>query len=219
MTSNQYLKTSSILALVAFILLMAALTVANTGIHPASQEIFEVIASSQSYTAALKLAEPNLRIVLFIDAIFALFYTSAICFAAIGFHQRNPPIAYAAIIGIIIIMFLDYAENIMMGQSMDLLAIGADITTDRIVSQVSISSIKWHGAAAVLFTISFLLPSDNIVEKLLVWGTRIGLAIAVPLFVTNAFDLRETGGLFILLSMASGFVLLSLVTWNRSKME
>jgi hypothetical protein len=219
MQNNQHLRYSSILALSAFILLMVALVIGNSGQYPAAQELFEYISDPKAYSAALAKAAPNLRIVLFIDAVFALTYTSAICFAAIGFSHRNPAFAWAVGLGIIAVMLLDYVENIMMVQSMDLIALKGELSIERIVSQATVSSIKWHSSAAVLFAVSFLLPGDTLIEKLFVWGTRIGLVFATSLFVTQAFDLRELGGLLILVSMASGFLLLSWVTWQRSKME
>ncbi|MHA1129045.1 MAG: hypothetical protein ACTSRN_08875, partial [Alphaproteobacteria bacterium] len=89
---------------------------------------------------------------------------------------------------------LDYWENVTMIHSMDLLASGEQVTVERMMLQVQVSTAKWHASATVLFAISFLLPSERLVEKLLVWGTRIGLAIAVPLFITNMFDMRVVGG-------------------------
>ncbi len=219
MQNNQHLRYSAILSLAAFVLLMIALFIANTGPNPASQEIFEYISSPASYTTALANAEPNLRIVLFVDAAFALTYTTAICFAAIGFAHRNPAFAWAVGLGIIVVMMLDHIENILMLQSMDIVALNGEITIERILSQVTVSSIKWYSSASVLFAVSFLLPADSLMEKMLVWGTRTGLAIATPLFVTNAFDMREMGGLLILISMAGGFVLLAWITWQRSRME
>ena len=67
----------------------------------------------------------------------------------------------------------------------------------------------------MLFSISFVLPNSSFVEKLLVWGTRLGMAIGVPLFIYNPFDTRLIGTAIIGLSMSGGFVLLALVTKDR----
>lgn len=217
MSHQQNLKQSAILSLVAFILLIATGFAANTGPTNAGQELFEVLIDQAEYSAALELASPALRMVLFIDSIFALAYTSAICCALIGFYRNNPPFAWFATLAIIAVMLLDYWENITMGQSIDIVQSGADISMERILYQASISAIKWHLAAACLFAVSFVLPNTSLLEKLLVWGTRLGLTIAVPLFVLDAFDLRELGALMIGLSMAGGFLLLAVVTWRHSK--
>lgn len=217
MNDNQHLKYSAVLSVFAFLLLVLSVFIANSGPYPASQEIFEVIGNVEIYSAAIANAAPVLRTVLFVDALFSLAYTGAICFALLAFANRNLPFAWFAGMGIITVMLLDYAENFTMIQSMDILATGGALSLDHIISQVSISSLKWHVAAAALFSVSFVLPSRGLIEKLLVWGTRLGLAFAVPLFVTNAFSLREEGGILILSSMAGGFVLLALVTWNRSR--
>jgi len=104
-----------------------------------------------------------------------------------------------------------------MGRSMDIAAITNEVSLERIILQASVSAAKWHLSAAVLFSLSFLLPSDNLTEKLLVWGTRLGLATGVPLFVINPLALREVGVLIIAISMIGGFVLLAVVAWRRSK--
>jgi len=219
MTNQQYLIQSTILSLVALALLIAGGIISNTGNFPAGQEIFETIGAQAAYTSSLTNAAPALRTVLFIDAIFALAYTSAICFAILGFAHRNKPVAWFAGLGIIVVMLLDYLENTIMGQSMDLLEIGSQLSIEHIIFQATVSAIKWQASAATLFAISFLLPNETLVEKLLVWGTRLGLAISVPMFLINPFELRELGVLFIGISMASGFLLLSVVTWRRAATE
>ncbi len=217
MDTRTHLSRSSVLNLVALALLAAAMLAANLAPYPAGQEFFEVIRPAEVYSAALANADPALRTVLFFDALFALAYTGAICFAILGFARRNVPVAWFCGLGIVAVMVLDYRENTIMVQSLDIVAAGGELPLARIAAQASVSAIKWQGAAAVLFALSFLLPADTLIEKLLVWGTRLGLALAVPLFVLNAFGLRETGTLFILLSMAGGFVLLAVVTRSRAK--
>lgn len=219
MDNKQYLKQSSQLSIVALLLLVAAGLVATTGPFPANQEIFEVIGPSEAYSAALTNAGPALRTVLFIDALFALAYTSAISFAILGFAQRNPAVAWFSGLGIIAVLFFDYWENSIMVQSLDILSVGGEVSLDRIAHQASVSASKWYGAAAVLFAVSFLLPYDSWVEKILVWGTRLGLTFAVPLFVLNAFAMRDMGTLLILISMAGGFVLLAVVTGSRARSD
>ncbi len=216
MNSSNYLRQSTILSIAAFILLAGASAVSFFSLHPSSQELFETISGASAYSKSLSLAAPGLRTVLFIDAIFALSYTAAICFAAIGFKQKSPPLAWFVSIGIICVMMLDYWENTIMIQSIELIALKGEISLDRIIHQSTVSSIKWYSAATVLFAVSFLLPSASLIEKLLVLGTRIGLAISVPLFLINGFGLREVGQFMILSFMASGFVLLAIVTWGRS---
>jgi len=213
---NSYLKQSAILSTLALLLLIAGGWVSNTGEYPAGQELFEVLSNQSDYSTALINATPALRTVLFIDAIFALTYTSAICFAVLGFAHRNKPVAWFAGLSIIAVMTLDYLENTIMGQSMDLLEIGQQLPLENILFQSTVSAIKWQASAASLFAISFLLPNDTLVEKLLVWGTRIGLAVSVPLFLIGPFGMRDTGILFIGVSMASGFILLAMVTWRRA---
>jgi hypothetical protein len=214
--SNQFLTRSTMASILALVLLIIIGLIANLGEYKAGQELFETIIDPGEYSKSMANAAPALRIVLYLDALFILCFVCAIGFAVLGFAKRNPPIAWFSGITIIIVMLLDYWENFILGQSMDLLALGNAISLERILYQASVSSAKWQLAAVTLVAISFLLPNDNLLEKLLVWGTRLGLAIGVPVFILNVFELRETGVILIALTMISGFLLLAMVTWKRS---
>ncbi|MCP4185961.1 MAG: hypothetical protein GY761_22095 [Hyphomicrobiales bacterium] len=213
---TQFLTWSAIASTLALVLLIIIGLIANLGEYKAGQELFETIIDPEEYSKSLANSTPALRIVLFLDALFILCFVTAIGFAILGFAKRNPPIAWFCGIAIIIVMFLDYWENFILSQSMDLLALGNTISLDRILYQASISSAKWQLAAITLVAISFLLPNDNLVEKLLVWGTRLGLAIGVPIFILDVLELRESGVILIALTMISGFLLLAIVTWKHS---
>ena len=217
MTNQHYLRQSAILSVIALILLLVVALVSNLGQHLAGQELFETITDPAAYAKSMIDATPALRIVLALDAVFALCYTAAICFAALGFRQNNPPLAWFAALGIICVMALDFWENMVMGHSIDIAALTNQVSLERITLQAGVSAAKWHLSAAVLFALSFLLPGDNFTEKLLIWGTRTGLAIGVPLFVVSPLELREIGVLIIAISMIGGFVLLAIVAWRRSK--
>ncbi len=217
MQKSTYLKQSSILAIIAVLALMVSFLNGLLASPPVGQEQFEYIYSLEKYVANLVASEPVLRTVLFFDALFMLSYTAAICFAILGFASRNVPVAWFCGLGILAVMGLDYWENIIMVQSLDLAGIEGGMTLDRVVYLSTVSAVKWHASATVLFAISFLLPSKTLIELLLVWGTRLGMALAVPLFVLNAFDLRELSSWMILGSMGSGFVLLAIVAWQNAK--
>jgi len=216
MQKSDYFKQSAVLSVVALILLIANSVTGMTASPAANQEQFEFLYALESYTSNLVAAEPTIRLILFLDAVFILTYVGAICFAAIGFSSRNPPVAWFCGLGIIAVMGLDYWENILILTSLDLVQAGETINAQIISQQVLISSFKWQFSAVTLFALSFLLPGKRLVEMLLVWGTRLGLAIAVPLFVFNPFDLRVPGALLILASMAGGFLLLAIVTWQNA---
>ena len=211
-----YLNLTKIWAAVALIILIVAAILEAGGLANAGQQQFETIHNLQDYTEALAAADPNLRTVLFLDSLFILCYVAAISFATIGFSGRNPPVAWFCGLGIIAVGLLDFWENTTMVNSVDLVANGLPITIERMLHQVGVSSAKWHGSAIVLFAISFLLPNTRLVEKLLVWGTRVGLAIAVPLFVLNPFDMRDLGGLMLLVAMTGGLALLMIVAAQNS---
>ena len=215
MNQQHFLKLSFWLSLAAliFFLLVTFIVVSNGGVG--AQEPFEYFQNIKPYTDALKAAGPVLRKVLFLDTMFILCYAGAIGFAVAAFYNRNRPVAWFAGLTLIGLVVLDNWENVILIQSLDLAAQGVGLTTNQILHQVTVSSAKWLSASALLFSISFVLPNSSFVEKLLVWGTRLGMAIGVPLFIYNPLDTRLIGTAIIGLSMSGGFVLLALVTKGR----
>jgi len=213
------LKQSMVLSLVAVALLIAMSLVGVFASTVTSQEQFEFIYGLEDYVANLGAAEPAIRTILFLDSVFILSYVAAVSFAILGFASRNLPVAWFCGLGILAVMGLDYWENILIVQSLDLVAAGEIVTADHMAQQAIISSFKWHISATTLFALSFLLPGKRLTEFLLVWGTRLGLAIAAPLFVINPFEMRGIGSILILLSMSGGFVLLSIVAWQNIGQE
>ncbi|MCF6303521.1 MAG: hypothetical protein L3J13_10070 [Devosiaceae bacterium] len=218
MQNSDYFKQSAVLSVVALVLLVANSLVGLTAFPVTSQEQFEIIYALESYTRNLAAAEPTIRLILFLDSIFILAYVGAISFAAIGFANRNKPVAWFCGLGILAVMGLDSWENILIVSSLDLVKAGEVINAQIMAQQMLISSFKWQFSAVTLFALSFLLPGKRLAEFLLVWGTRVGLAIAAPLFVFNPFELRPVGSLLILMSMSGGFILLAIVMWqNRNQ--
>ncbi len=215
MNQQHFFKLSFYLSLSAFVVFVLTIAAAFIGGGNGGQEQFEFLQSIETYTAALKSADYSLRIVLFLDTIFILCYASAIGCAIAACYDRNKPFAWASGLALLGVIILDNWENIVMIQSLDLVAQNQAIEFTQMVSQVTVSSAKWIAATVLLFCISFLLPDRTTIEKLLVWGTRVGLAIGVPLFIYNPIDLRVLGGTIIALSMGGGFVLLALVMKGR----
>ncbi|VAW19968.1 hypothetical protein MNBD_ALPHA11-40 [hydrothermal vent metagenome] len=218
MQNSEYFKQSAVLSVVALALLVAGVVVGSMAFPVTSQEQFEIIYALESYTRNLGAAEPAIRLILFLDSIFILAYIGAISFAIIGFASRNLPVAWFAGLGILAVMGLDIWENILIVISLDLVKFGETVSAQTMAQQALISSFKWQISAITLFALSFLLPGKRLAEFLLVWGTRLGLAIAAPLFVFNPFELRPIGSLLILASMSGGFILLAIVMWqNRNQ--
>jgi len=212
---QHFLKLSFWLSLAAlvFFLLVTSIVIINGGLG--GQEPFEYFQNVKPYASALNAAGSPLRQVLFLDTIFILSYASAIGFAIIAFYERNQPVAWFAGLALIGLVILDNWENIILIQSLDLVNANANLTINTILHQVTVSSAKWLTACVLLFSLSFVLPNSSLVEKLLVWGTRVGMAIGVPLFIYNPFETRLIGTAIIGLSMSGGFVLLALVTRAR----
>ncbi len=216
MSRRDILKISFVASLCALGLLIVASAIALSSNPVSGQEQFEVISRPVDYTAQLTLVSEGLRRVLFVDGLFMVAYAVAIGFAVLAFADNNRAAAWLGGLGIVAVMVLDALENATMAQSLDIAAMGIQIPIERIAYQASISAMKWQFAAAALFAVSFVLPYGRPVEKLLVWGIRIGLPIAVPLFLTDAFALRQAGGLLLLLTMCGGFALLAWVVRTQT---
>jgi hypothetical protein len=204
----------SILGLILLIL-AAALSVLSGG--SASQERFEVYSDPAQYTAALREAGGYLRMVLAADDLFILAYMGAIGFAALGFSAGNPAAALVAGLGVIVLGGFDFWENMTMGTSLDIAMQDQTIDIARITYQASISAAKWNAAAVTLVALTFAIPKERFFEILLVWATRLVFPAATALFVTGAFGLRQAGLYAIYAGMLSGFILLAIVAFNRSR--
>lgn len=212
---RQYLAASFAGCLAALALLLAATAISlvwGSSAEPVGQEAFETISDPAAYAGGLARADGPLRAILFVDSLFIIAYLTAVGFATAAFAGRCRPAAWFGGLAIVAVAILDALENATMVQSLDLLAVGAPLTLERIAWQASISAMKWQTAALSLFALTFTLPHETILERVLVWAMRLGLPLAVPLFVMNTFGLREIAPLGMGLAMVSGLALLAAVT-------
>jgi hypothetical protein len=217
MERREHLRTASVLSILGLMLLAAAAALVLLSGGAASQERFEVFTGPAQYAAALSEAADYLRIVLALDDVYILTYVGALCFAALGFRAANPAAALGAGLGALAVGGLDFWENMTMGTSLDVAMAGQTVDAGRIAYQAAISAAKWNGAAATLIALTFALPKERFFEILLVWGTRLIFPAATALFVTGALGLRQAGLYAIYAGMLSGFALLAIVTYNRSR--
>ncbi|HHL21944.1 MAG TPA: hypothetical protein ENJ52_10525 [Aliiroseovarius sp.] len=182
-----------------------------------AQELHEFYAPPSAYTYSLTEAGGALRVVLLLDLFFMIGYGGALAMTAFANRGRNPVMAVAALVGIGGLVLLDLAENVTMVLSLDLAENGTVISAGRIIAQVEISSLKWLVAALAVVALTFTLPRDTMLEKLLIWAARVMLPLGTGLFVTGAFEARLLGALLILVGMAGGFALLALTIWLRQR--
>lgn len=217
MQQRNLLGISLAATLCALALLLVIVAVALTADPQAGQEQFEVVWNAADYSARLAAVAGGLRVILFLDGLFLLAYATAIGFAVLAFAHNCRAAAWVGGLGILAVMLLDAFENATMVQSADILASGGALTAERIARQAAISAMKWQTTAAALLATSFVLPQDTLVEKILVWGVRLGLPVAVPMFLYAPYGLRELGGLLLLVSMLGGFILLALVVRGRMR--
>ncbi len=210
MTTQQAEKTALQIYLftLAVFVLMQMLVVASGG--TAAQEINEVFAPAATYGENLAAGGNLLRSVLLLDLFFMIGYGGALGMTAYANAGRNLVLAWVAGIGIALLVLLDVGENTIMVISLDMLAAGGEVSPARIGWQAGISSAKWLMAALSVVALTFTLPQNTGLERLLVWAARVLLPLGVGLFTTGAFDMREVGGLFILAGMVGGFSLLAI---------
>ncbi len=219
MEKRNHLRTAAGFSLLGLLLLVAAAALAILSGGAASQERFEVFEDPQTYTAALREAGAYLRMALAADDLFIVAYLGALTFAALGFRANNPAAALAAGLAAFALGALDFWENMTMGTSLDIAISGQTVDAARISLQSVISAAKWHAAAVALVALTFTLPEERIFERVLVWATRLIFPAATALFVTGAFGLRQAGIYAIYAGMFFGFVLLSVVTYGRSRIS
>ncbi|MCP5038863.1 MAG: hypothetical protein GY945_14825 [Rhodobacteraceae bacterium] len=182
-----------------------------------SQEVFEVFADPSSYSENLAQADGPLRLILLLDVFFMIGYGGALTMTAYANAPRNRVMAWVAGLGVAALVALDIGENLTMVISLDMLAAELELSPARIGWQVGISGAKWLVAALSVVALTFTLPQDTSVERLLVWAARILLPLGAGLFVTGAFEARMLGGMLILAGMAGGFFLLALTIWLRQR--
>ena len=215
---RQYLRFSFAGCLAALCMLLAATgisLISGSPSEPVGQEVFETIADPAAYAAGLVRADSPLRAILYVDTLFIIAYLTAIGFAIAAFAEKCRPAAWFGGLAIIAVAVLDALENATMVQSLDLVALGAPLTLEHIAWQATVSAMKWQMAALSLFAISFTLPRETLLEGVLIWVIRLGLPFAVPLFVMNAFGLREVAPLGMGVAMLGGLALLAAVTRAR----
>ncbi len=182
-----------------------------------SQEAFEIFADPADYNARMSVAGDSLRIILLLDLFFIIGFFTSIGMTALTHSHINRIAAWVSGLGIIVVAGLDLFENTQLFLSIDLLDGGQQISVERILAQAQISAIKWLVSALVLVVFSFTLPSETVLERFLIWSTRILMPLGTGLFVTGAFDARLLGGMIILAAMSGGLTLLALTTWLRSQ--
>jgi hypothetical protein len=217
MTRRDYLRTAAGLSLVALVLLVMAGALVLLSGAPAAQEQFEVFSDPARYTAGLIEAGQRLRLILSVDDLYIVAYLGALGFAAAGFRDENPAAAFAAGLSAFAVAGLDFWENFTIGTSLDMAVAGLTIDAPRIACQAAISAAKWNAAAVTLVALSFAIPKERFFETLLVWATRLVFPAATALFVTDAFGLRSIALLAIYAGMLSGFALLAITAYGRSR--
>jgi hypothetical protein len=217
MERRKNLRTAAALSVLALLLLIAATVMIFLSDGIAAQEHFEHYLDPVKYTAALRDAGQPLHVTLAVDDLFIVAYLGALGFAALGFRDEKPAAALVAGLGAFALAALDFWENSTIGTSLDMALAGVSIDGARIAYQAAISAAKWNAAAVTLVALSFAIPKERFFETLLAWAARLIFPAATALFVTDAAGLRQLGLFAIYGGMLSGFALIAIATYNRSR--
>lgn len=186
-------------------------TFVATGI---GQDPLQSVWTPDEYTAILLRNPPVLRTGIGLDNLFIVLYSSM--FLAIGTslwdrsRSRTPLVASLSLLAITAL--LDLLENMHFMTMLSAALQGIEITRSRILLQVWESLVKFHCSYLGLFLLSFALPAESRVERLLCIALRwVQLPVGLLIYLTPppvSFPLvivRFTFFFFALLALASIF--------------
>lgn len=197
----------------AVFLMMQTLAIITGG--AASQEVHEVFSAPEIYAQNLINGGGNLRIMLFLDLFFIIGYGGALTLTAYANRAGHLMMGWVAGLGFGLVMVLDLGENLLMLQLLQLAEFGETPSLGQITWQLGISGAKWLWTSIAVVALTFTLPQNTGLERLLVWSARIALPVGTGLFVTGAVNMQLLGGLLVLVGMVGGFILLALTIWQR----
>ena len=173
-------------------LTLFALALATAG----SQGLFQINRPAADYAALLVQRAPFLRADLGIDFIFIVVYSAFFLSLALvlkawvadkPFRANVATVVHFAIGAILITGVLDAIENAHLLAMLSMAEQGQAIGQSEIAGQMVESQIKFMFSYFGLFVLSFALPQDTVIEKLIVFVFRwIQLPVGIGIFVNGA---------------------------------
>jgi hypothetical protein len=205
---NGYASGLSIVA-AGLLAVMLVIAVQSGGV---TQQMFELAAPLDAYTAAFAAAKSAILQTLIFDNLFVIAYVGAL---ALGLSALATPetrvAAGLAIGGIAAAGVLDFAENLHFITMYARLDAGQALSADEIGWRMWASMLKWHLAYGGLVMASFVIPVRGLASFVLVWSLRVVLPVVGVLIYAGPEAWRPMLGLARYGAMLSGFVLFAMV--------
>lgn len=208
MTKTQIYKYIAITAIAAAVMLagMLAVSIFYQGV---TAQNFELVSDIETYTQDILVAEMPLRMILTLDNLFLVFYTTAFVFLAMAvWDEKNRLLVTVGLVAVLITAYLDLLENHDILTQLTTALHGLPIALSDLQDRMIWSQLKFHSSYLGFFLFAFVLPGDTFMEKLLkfsLWFGYLPIGVLVYTFPHTAFDLLRY------LFMLSGLTILG---WN-----
>jgi hypothetical protein len=216
-STNSTAKTASLLAAAAAIIFSLLLGVVL--IHGISQQYFELVHSPEKYTEEIREHSRELNLIFIFDNIFIILYTS-MAFFTIKTLRHNAPY-FVSVLGYILILavaILDFLENAHIYTLMHQAKNGLAVSAADINWQSTESLMKWYMAYFAFFMLGFLVPANNLVEKILkysLWFLFLPIGVLLYAAVDTRYESLFQWLRFI--NLLSGFVLIWFIMRKMSR--
>jgi hypothetical protein len=177
---------------------------------------FEQVTDVQTYTRLLLLAEAPLRIVQTIDHLFLIFAAVTFLFVVtLVRNETNKPMVYAAIVPILLTVYLDMYENHHIISMLAAVKQGLPITADEIRMQSVLSLVKFHGGNLNYFLLAFFFPHQTTLEK----HFRFALLFLLLPFSVLRYSYGDVlePSVYSFFPIAAGFLIVSAIFYKRSQ--
>jgi hypothetical protein len=187
-------------------------------IHGISQQYFEMIHTPEIYTQHIVQHSSTLNVILMLDNIFIILYTSMAFFAVKTWSDNAPDFVSIMVNGLIsAVALLDFLENFHIYALMQQAKSGIAVTAADISWQAAESMMKWHLAYFAFFLLGFLVPNNRPVEKMLkyaLWCWFVPTGVLLYGVTDTIYEVLFQWLRF--LNLLSGFVLIFLILRRQS---
>jgi hypothetical protein len=216
MNSNKIHQYVSFTSLGAAIALLTMLLISFFDEHHITQQYFEIANNADTYSKELLENASTIKQILTFDNIFIVMYTANFVFLFMALRQdenMNLWIGLAALLGT---SLLDFYENHHILTFITMAEKGIVLNQDSVVSQMTLSQLKFHLSYLSFFLFAFSLPKQTIIEKSLRYSILF-LQLPVGVLVYTApIHLQPTFALMRYVFMLVGLLMISFVFYKRS---
>jgi hypothetical protein len=220
MTLKKIYQYVSITSACAGLSLLAMLLISLFDANHITQQYFEIANDAEIYSKELLANSTTIKRIVTFDNIFIVMYTASFVFLFMALQQNdntvNLWIALAAILGT---SLLDFYENHHIVSFMTMSERGVPLNQESIVSQMTLSQLKFHLSYLSFFLFAFSLPNQTILEKTLRYSM---LFVQLPvgiLVYTAPSDMQPYFALMRYLFMFAGLLMISFIFYKKSSIQ